>query len=61
MKKETKNKLLGLLFIVIAIVYLLNLTAGFIEFLPDNLPVVGNIDEGGAGALLLKGIQLTIK
>jgi uncharacterized membrane protein YkvA (DUF1232 family) len=25
--------------------YLLNPTAGFIEFIPDNLPIVGNIDE----------------
>lgn len=25
--------------------YLLNPTAGFIEFIPDNLPIIGNIDE----------------
>jgi len=33
--------------------YLLNPFAGIFEFLPDNLPLVGNLDEGGAMALIL--------
>jgi len=28
--------------------YILNPTGGIIEFLPDNLPIVGNLDEAGA-------------
>ena len=34
-------------------VYLLNPTAGVLELLPDNLPVLGNLDEGAAAALLI--------
>ena len=33
---------------VLGIVYILNPTAGVIEFIPDNLPIVGNLDEGVA-------------
>ena len=38
---------------LIATIYLLNPTAGFLELLPDNLPVVGNLDEAAAMAILL--------
>lgn len=38
---------------VLSAVYLVNPTAGFLEFIPDNLPVVGNIDEAAAVAILL--------
>ena len=38
---------------VLARLYLLNPTAGVFELLPDNLPVVGNLDEGAAVALLI--------
>jgi len=41
-----------------SIVYLLNPTAGFLELLPDNLPLVGNLDEGAAGALLIWAINV---
>lgn len=40
----------------ISLVYLLNPTAGVIELLPDNLPLVGNLDEGVAGMLLLQAL-----
>ncbi|MCP4105235.1 MAG: DUF1232 domain-containing protein [Desulfobacteraceae bacterium] len=43
-------------FAFIGLVYILNPGSGFIEFLPDNLPVVGNIDEGGAYAALWYGL-----
>ena len=36
-----------------SVVYLANPTAGFFELIPDNLPLVGNIDEAAATALLL--------
>ena len=31
---------------------MLNPTAGLIEFIPDNLPIVGNLDEGVAVLLI---------
>lgn len=39
---------------LIAIVYLLNPDAGLIELIPDNIPVIGNLDEVAATILLLK-------
>ena len=38
---------------VLSALYLSNVGAGFIEFIPDNLPFVGNIDEATATFLLL--------
>ena len=40
----------------IGFVYMLNPTAGFIEFIPDNFPLVGNLDEGAAMLLLWYGL-----
>jgi Protein of unknown function (DUF1232) len=34
-------------------IYLLNPTMGFFEFLPDRLPIIGNLDEAAATAGLL--------
>ena len=41
---------------IVAFIYLLNPTAGFFEFIPDNIPVIGNIDEAGATALLIASL-----
>jgi len=38
------------------LIYILNPTAGLIEFIPDNLPVIGNIDEGVATMLIWYGL-----
>ncbi len=38
---------------VVSALYLLNFTAGFVEFLPDNIPFFGNLDEAAATALLI--------
>lgn len=46
----------GLLVAMIAafcVVYLINPTWGFLELIPDNLPIVGNLDEVGVTAILL--------
>ena len=43
-------------FSAIGLVYLINPGAGFLEFLPDNLPIIGNIDEGVAMMLLWMGL-----
>ncbi|MBN1247163.1 MAG: DUF1232 domain-containing protein [Anaerolineae bacterium] len=37
-------------------IYILNPTAGVLELLPDNLPFIGNLDEGVAFALLWYGL-----
>ncbi len=44
--------LLAPLFGALALLYLVNPTAGFFELLPDNLPLLGNLDEAGAVLLL---------
>ena len=33
-------------------VYMVNPTAGILELIPDNMPLVGNLDEGAAAFLL---------
>ena len=38
---------------LLASFYLVNPGAGIFELIPDNLPLVGNLDEAGATALLL--------
>ena len=38
---------------IVSALYLLNITAGFIEFIPDNAPIIGNLDEAAATALLI--------
>ncbi|WP_395745433.1 hypothetical protein [Prosthecobacter sp.] len=38
---------------IVSALYLLNVTAGFVEFIPDNIPVFGNLDEAAATALLI--------
>lgn len=35
-----------------SIIYLLNPTAGIFELIPDNIPFIGNIDEGLASFIL---------
>ncbi|MGI8604328.1 MAG: YkvA family protein [Verrucomicrobiales bacterium] len=48
----------------LALVYLINPTAGLLEFIPDNFPIFGNLDEAAATTLLLAclayfGLDLT--
>lgn len=42
---------------LIAIIYLLNPTAGVFEFIPDNIPIIGNVDEALAMALLFYSLR----
>jgi len=46
---------------VVGIIYILNPTSGFIEVIPDNIPLIGNIDEGVAVMLILAGIVEAIE
>ncbi len=38
---------------IISLLYLCNIGVGVIEAIPDNIPFIGNLDEGGAAVLLL--------
>ena len=42
---------------LIGLVYILNPTAGVLELIPDNLPIVGNLDEAAAAALVLAALR----
>jgi uncharacterized membrane protein YkvA (DUF1232 family) len=38
---------------IFSLLYLLNPGAGVFELIPDNIPLIGNLDEAAAVALLL--------
>ena len=52
--KAKKNKPLIIITIIICIIYIINPGAGVFEFIPDNLPFVGNLDEAAATLLLVR-------
>lgn len=41
----------------VCVLYLLNPTAGVLEFIPDNLPLIGNLDEAAAVTGLLMSLS----
>jgi len=43
-------------FAIIGLVYILNPTAGILEFIPDNIPLIGNLDEGVAFMFIIAGL-----
>ena len=55
-----RNPLQNLFVVVImgiAGLYLINPTAGVIEVIPDVIPIIGNLDEAAAVALLISGLS----
>jgi len=52
-KKRSPKDIIVIILMVISIIYLINPTAGFIEFIPDRFPIIGNLDEGVATTILL--------
>jgi len=42
---------------LIGLIYILNPTAGVLELIPDNIPIVGNLDEAAAVALVLAALR----
>lgn len=40
----------------LGVLYILSPTLGIIEFIPDNLPIIGNLDEGVAFTLIMYGV-----
>ncbi len=56
--KKSNLKNLGYIgLIIMCIAYLLNPTGGFVELIPDALPIVGNLDEATVASLLVLSIQ----
>jgi hypothetical protein len=44
-------------FAAVAGLYLINPTAGILEFIPDNFPLVGNLDEAAATLIVLNAFR----
>ncbi len=42
---------------LLAFLYLLNPTAGVFELIPDNIPLIGNLDEATATMVLLAALR----
>jgi hypothetical protein len=42
---------------ILSFVYLLNPTLGIFEFVPDNIPFLGNVDEGVAVFLIFSALK----
>ena len=42
---------------IIALLYLINPGMGILELIPDNLPIIGNLDEAGAAVLLIAALK----
>jgi uncharacterized membrane protein YkvA (DUF1232 family) len=43
--------------IVLGTLYVLNPGAGIFEFIPDVVPVIGNLDDAGATLLVIQSIR----
>lgn len=41
---------------ILAAIYLINPTLGVFEFIPDNIPLIGNLDESTATLLLISAL-----
>ncbi len=50
---STFAKILYIVGIGLGVVYLLNPGAGVFELIPDNIPVIGNLDEAAAFGLII--------
>lgn len=57
MNNRTTRRIGAVMGLVVGILYLLNPTAGILELIPDNAPLIGNLDEAGATAVVIWAIQ----
>lgn len=51
------QKFFAWIILVIGIIYVINPTFGVFELIPDNIPFVGNIDEGVVFYLIFNSIR----
>ena len=56
-KMKKKSDIINWILLLVGIIYILNIGFGFIEFIPDNIPGIGNIDEGIAGVLIWNSLK----
>jgi hypothetical protein len=54
--RATKKPVGSIILLIACAIYLLNPLFGF-DLLPDNLPIVGNLDEAGATYLMLTAMS----
>ena len=54
---EGPSMLVNIVIAFFCVIYLINPTLGVIELLPDNLPIIGNLDEASATAGLLYALS----
>jgi uncharacterized membrane protein YkvA (DUF1232 family) len=54
---KKSGSVFSLIFGIIGAIYLLNPTAGLLELIPDNLPVIGNLDEAAATLLVVNAVR----
>lgn len=52
-----KNKIIVIAVGVVSFIYLVNPGAGFFELIPDNIPMIGNLDEATAAILLVSALR----
>lgn len=57
MKKTTSRRIGAVLGVLVGAIYLIYPSASVFELIPDAIPFIGSLDEAGATALLLWGIQ----
>ncbi len=51
------GSILSLILGIVGAIYLLNPSAGVFELIPDNLPIVGNLDEAAATLLVVNAVR----
>jgi uncharacterized membrane protein YkvA (DUF1232 family) len=49
--------LIVLVFAALAALYMINPTAGFLEFIPDAFPIIGNLDEATATLIIINALR----
>ena len=52
-EKSPLRKFIAAIGLLLGILYIFNPTAGFFELIPDNMPIIGNLDEAGAVWIIL--------
>jgi uncharacterized membrane protein YkvA (DUF1232 family) len=52
------KKMLARVGVLISVVYLLNPGGGIFELIPDNIPIIGNLDEAGMTTFLIWCISI---
>jgi len=55
-KSSALGKLAWTIILILSIAYLMNIGFGVFEIIPDNVPLIGNLDDAGAVLLLLKSL-----